>query len=169
MNTARTSQRLHTRTARQTDSFFNTTPHPSQKIYSNKNGTGDSKANKDVANFVDFDIINKFQIGVDKSHTVLTGNMFTLQHGTLAPDGTFSIGTVVHGSKACQSIDQKRQEEAASAKRARDDASSSNDGQSSNPKKQLRFDTHDVDGKGKFLISSHLCEQSIISYVLSLN
>jgi hypothetical protein len=91
MNTARSSQRLHARPTRTTESFFNTTPHPSQKLYSNKNGTGDSKANKDVANFVDFDIINKFQIGVDTSHTVITGNMFTLQHGSFAPDGSFPL------------------------------------------------------------------------------
>jgi hypothetical protein len=159
MNAARSSQRLHARPTRTTDSFFNTAPHPSQKYYSNKGRTGDSKANKNVANFFNFDIINNFQIGVDASHTLITGNMFTLQHGNLAPDGTFSIGTVVHGTKACQSINKKR-EEAAASKRARDDDSSSNNGQSLNPKKQLRFETHDADGKSKFLISSHLCKQS---------
>jgi hypothetical protein len=75
MNTTRSSQRLNARGTRTTESFFNTTPHPSQKFYSINNATGDGKANKDVANFVDFDIINKFQIGVDASHTVITGNM----------------------------------------------------------------------------------------------
>jgi hypothetical protein len=166
MNTARSSQRLHARPTRTTESFFNTTPHPSQKLYSNKQGTGDSKANKDVANFVDFDIINKFQIGVDTSHTVITGNMFTLQHGSFAPDGSFSIGTVVHGYKACQSINKKR-EAAAPPKRARDDASSSNDGQSSNPKKQLRFENGDGVVQGEFFISSQLYDQLIFSAVLS--
>jgi hypothetical protein len=81
--------------------------------------------------------------------------MFTLQHGSFAPDGSFSIGTVVHGYKACQSID-KKQEAAAPPKRARDDASSSNDGQSSNPKKQLRFENGDGVVQGEFLISSQL-------------
>jgi hypothetical protein len=168
MNTARSSQRLHARATTTTECFFNTTPHPSQKFYSINSATGDRKANKDVANFVDFDIINKFQIGVDASHTVITGNMFTLQNGSFSPDGSFSIGTVVHGYKACQSIDQKRQDEAASAKRARDDASSSSNDQSSMPKKQLRFDNRDTDGKGKFLINRHLCKQSFVSAILSL-
>jgi hypothetical protein len=138
MNTARASQKRHPhKRPPASECFFMTKPHPSQRWYSEKNGRGDTKTNKVVASFVDFEEINQYKIGIDASHQVITANEFCLQHGELTADGNFSIRTCVFGAKACSTIDDHV--ESGTAKRTRD-ASPSNHSLSA-AKRQLHFDT----------------------------
>jgi hypothetical protein len=139
---ARKAQRLARRSPSQptSESFFTTPPHPSQKIYNGKI-TADEKANQDIANFVDFEKIDRYNIGVDASHTVLQSNSFVLQHGLNSSKG-FSIRTCIFGKDACGTFDKNESE--VGFKRKRD---ASTRGSSPVPKMKLPFGDGDVSGK----------------------
>jgi hypothetical protein len=149
-----------------------TKPHPSQRWYSDKNGRGDTKTNKKVASFVDFDEINRYEIGIDASHQVITTNIFCLQHGKLTADGCLSISTCVFGAEACSTIDDHV--ESGTAKRARDDSPS--DPSLPAAKRQLQFEASasgtnvnmdENDAKGEPWNNFRLCTKYIhLTYFL---